>query len=342
MEEIWKDIKGYEGLYQVSTLGRVRSVSHEVIDSIGRHSIKEGKALSLRKSTQTGYPTINLTKNGKYTSFNVHRLVAEAFIPNPNNLPCVNHKDESRDNNVVDNLEWCTYGYNNMYGTAPERRNKSLREYFDEHTIAGHDLPTRHVVQYSLSGDIVREFNSINAAERELGLKPSSGISACCHGKLKIAYGFVWRFEGEPFSLEEYKSKRHQKFVIKRDANGEEIARYTSMSAAATANGFDRKLLRKTNSINGYTYDVEKKENEYIPKGHKGPRPDLIDKGTKKVYQYTKDGKFVAEYNSIKEAAIAMGGIKRSSDIINCAKGNLRSAFGFDWRYNKKNKQLWT
>jgi hypothetical protein len=333
MEEIWKDIKGYEGLYQVSTLGRVRSVSREVIDSIGRHSIKEGRILSLRNSTQTGYPTTNLTKDGKCASFNVHRLVAEAFIPNPNNLPCVNHKDESRNNNIVSNLEWCSYRYNNTYGTAVKRRNESLVRFYEKHNEL-----LSPVVQYSKSGEIICEYRSIREAEKIIGLEKSSGISACCHGKLKIAYGFVWRFKGEPFSIEEYKPKRHQKFVIKRDANGEEIARYTSMSAAATANGFDRKLLRKTNSINGYTYDVEKKENEYIPKGHKGPRPDLIDKGTKKVYQYTKDGKFVAEYNSIKEAAIAMGGIKRSSDIINCAKGNLRSAFGFDWRYNKKKK----
>ncbi len=336
MEEVWKDIKGYEGLYQVSNLGRVKSVTHDVIDSIGRHSVKEGRILSLRNSTKTGYPTINLAKDGKFKSFNIHRLVAEAFIPNPKNLPCVNHKDESRDNNCVNNLEWCTYKYNNTYGTASERRTKRLREYFNSHEVIGHPHHVKPIVQYSLSGKVVREFTSINAAERELGFSPSSGISACCSGKLHTAYGYVWRFKDEQFSSIESKPKRHQKFVIKRDAAGNEIARYKSVSEAAKENGFERHTLRKTNIIGGYVYEIEKKDNEFIPKGHKGSRPDLKGKGTKKVYQYAKDGTFVAEYNSVKDAAIAMGGASKGPDISNCANGKLLSAFGFDWRFKKK------
>lgn len=336
MKEIWKDIKDYEGLYQVSTFGRVKSLPKTYIDSMGRHSQRKEKLMSLRISSRTGYPTVNLSKCNMTKTHSVHRLVAEAFIPNPKNLPCINHKDESRDNNRVENLEWCTYQYNNTYGTAIERRNESLRRYFDTHEVIGHEGKSSHIIQFSLSGDIIREFRSIDEAERELKLGKSSGVSACCNKKLKTAYGFVWRFKGEPFSLEEYKPKRHQKFVIKRNAGGEEVARYKSVSEAAKENGFERHALLKTNVIDGFVYDVEKKENEFIPTGHKGPRPDLIGKCAKKIYQYTKDGAFVAEYNSIKEAAIAMGSEKRSSDIINCAKGNIRSAFGFDWRYKKK------
>ena len=331
MKEIWRDIKGYEGLYQVSNLGRVRSVTHDIVDSLGRRSTKEGKILSLRKSSQTGYPTINLLKDGDTTSCNIHRLVAEAFIPNPNNLPCVNHKDESRDNNCVDNLEWCSYQYNNTYGTAQKRRTESLARFYDTH-----DEVLKPVVQYSTKGELIREYRSIREAERTLGLEVSSGISACCAHKLNTAYGYVWRFKDEPFSIKENKPKRHQKFVIKYDANGNEVARYKSVSEAAKINGFERHALQKCSVIDGYTYEVERKENEFIPTGHKGPRPDLKGKCAKKIYQYTKDGQFVAEYNSIREAAIAMGSIKRTSDITNCAKGNLRSAFGFDWRYNKK------
>lgn len=335
MKEVWKDVKDFEGLYQVSNLGRVRSVTHDVVDTLGRHSTKEGKILSLRNSTQTGYPTINLNKDGKYKSFNVHRLVAEAFIPNPNKLPCVNHKDESRDNNCVDNLEWCTYKYNNTYRTAPERKMKSLREYFNSHEVIGHPHHGQPIVQYTLSGKVVREFTSINAAERELCLGPSSGISACCAHKLNTAYGYVWRFKDEPFSIKENKPKRHQKFVIKYDADGKEVARYKSVSEAARINGFERHSLQKCNVIDGYTYEVERKVNEFIPTGHKGPRPDLIGKGAKKVYQYTKDRVLVAEYNSVREAAVAMGSEMRSSDISNCANGKLLSAFGYDWRYKK-------
>lgn len=331
MEEIWKDIKGYEGIYQVSTIGRVKALPRTVTDSLGRTMRKEERILATRPSSQTGYLSINLTKDGKVKTHSVHRLVAEAFIPNPMELPCVNHKDETRDNNMVDNLEWCTYQYNNTYGTAMERRNASLAKFIAEHLDE-----SKAVIQYSLEGKKIREFACLRDAEKELGLYKNSTVAACCFHQSKTAYGFVWRFKGEPFSLEEYKPKRHQKFVIKRNAEGEEVARYKSVSEAARENGFDRHALQRTNIIDGFTYEVEKKENEFIPTGHKGPRPDLIGKRAKKIYQYTKDGAFVAEYNSIKEAAIAMGSEKRSSDIINCAKGNIRSAFGFDWRYKKK------
>ena len=336
MEEIWKDISGYEGLYQVSSCGRVKALSRVSVDSLGRSTLRGEKMLVANASKQTGYPTVSLSKDGVVKYYNVHRLVAEAFIPNPNNLPCVNHKDESRDNNNVDNLEWCTYGYNNTYGTATQRRNESLRNYWKTHQREPHGIPARHIVQYSLNGERIREFHSIREAERELKTGPSSGISACCNKKMYTAYGFVWRFADEPFSLQESKPKRHQKFVIKRDMDGNEVARYKSVSEAAKENGFERHVLRKTDVVNGFIYEVEKKENEFIPTGHKGARPDLIGKNTKKVYQYTKDGRFVAEYGSIKEAAIAIGNAKRSSDITNCAKGEIPSAYGYIWRYNKK------
>ena len=181
MEEVWKDIKGYEGLYQVSSYGRVKTLARLVIDSIGRETIRKEKVLSTRPSSQTGYPTINLFKDGKRTTVNVHRLVAEAFIPNPNNLPCVNHKDESRNNNFVDNLEWCTYRYNNTYGTVCERKNKSLAKFYDSH-----DEYLSPVDQYSTDGKLIRQFKSIRDAERSIGIEGST-ISPCCHRKIKTA-----------------------------------------------------------------------------------------------------------------------------------------------------------
>lgn len=330
MEERWKDIKDYEGIYQVSTQGRIRALTRCYTDSLGRTVSRRGKMLNVRISSQTGYPSVNLSKDGVAKTNSVHRLVAEAFIPNPDRLPCVNHKDESRDNNIVENLEWCTYQYNNTYGTAVDKKVASLVKFHEEHSD-----DTKAVVQYTTKGERVREFQSLKHAEEEFGLYKNSCITACCFHNTKTAYGFVWRFKGEPFSLEEHKPKRHQKYVIKRDSSGNEVARYESVSDAARENGFNRHVLQKTNVIDGFVYEVEKKDNEFVPKGHKGARPDLIGRGTKRVYQYTKNGEFVAEYESIKAAAIAMGSEKRSSDIINCAKGNIRSAFGFDWRYKK-------
>ena len=115
MEEIWKDIEGYEGLYQVSNLGRVKSFPRK-----GTHTTKE-RILKLTKSNKN-YVIVILKNNYIQKAKSVHRLVAEAFIPNPNNLPQVNHKDENKLNNKVDNLEWCDNIYNCNYGT----RNKRL------------------------------------------------------------------------------------------------------------------------------------------------------------------------------------------------------------------------
>ena len=119
MEE-WKAIAGYEGLYEVSNLGRIKSLSR--IDSRGYK--RNEKILKLNKDSG-GYLKVSLYKNGKPKQYNVHRLVAIAFIPNPDNLPEVNHKDENRINNYVDNLEWCNRKYNCNYGA----RNSKISEY---------------------------------------------------------------------------------------------------------------------------------------------------------------------------------------------------------------------
>ena len=117
MEE-WRDIKGYEGLYQVSNLGRVKSFNYK------GHKGYEG--ILKPKLDSRGYDMVGLYRNNKRSFFNIHRLVAQAFIPNPNNLPQVNHKDENKVNNCVSNLEWCTNEYNQNYGTRNKRIGKSL------------------------------------------------------------------------------------------------------------------------------------------------------------------------------------------------------------------------
>lgn len=115
MEEIYKDIKGYEGLYQVSNYGRVKSLNYR----------RTGKERLLKQILHTnGYFYVRLYKSNKW--FSIHRLVAETFIPNPENLPCVNHKDEVKTNNHVDNLEWCTNEYNLNFGSRNERISETL------------------------------------------------------------------------------------------------------------------------------------------------------------------------------------------------------------------------
>ena len=122
-EEIWKPIVGYEGLYEVSSYGRVRSL--DKYDS--RNCFRKGKVLSPFKD-RYGYLSVVLSCNGKCKTINVHRLVAKAFLPNPDNLPQVNHKNEDKSDNRVDNLEWCDSKYNNNYGTRKDRvRNSRIK-----------------------------------------------------------------------------------------------------------------------------------------------------------------------------------------------------------------------
>lgn len=163
MEE-WKEIEGYEGLYEVSNLGRVRSIDRVLMQpnkwGFISSNYYKGKILS-PKITKCGYCSINLSKDNKAKMVTVHRLVAKAFIPNPDNLPYVNHKDEVKSNNQAENLEWCTPKYNINYGTGVMRtRMKNMKP----------------VIQYDLSGNLIERFESVSAASIKTGI-PQGWIS---------------------------------------------------------------------------------------------------------------------------------------------------------------------
>ena len=178
MEEIWIDIEGYEGKYEVSNLGRVRSLD-QMLSYASRwgtiaYRPTKGKVLTQR-TISGGYKGVLIKVQGKTEMKLVHRLVANAFVPNPQNLETVNHIDEDKTNNHVDNLEWCTRKYNQNY-------NEHYKIYY------------KPVIQFTKDGTEVGRYESLKAAQEATGV-PSSYISGALRGRQRTAGGFRWQFQ---------------------------------------------------------------------------------------------------------------------------------------------------
>lgn len=173
MIEIWNNIENLEG-YQISNLGRVKSLPK---------TINKGKIVQHRCEkiltphfNSDGYLCININYKGINKKYFIHRLIAKAFIPNPNNYPCINHIDENKLNNSISNLEWCTYKYNINFGTAMQRRVEKQ---------------SKSVIQYDLQGNKIAEYNSIKEASIATGINKNS-IGYCCKQE---AGGYKWKYK---------------------------------------------------------------------------------------------------------------------------------------------------
>lgn len=181
---IWKDVSGYEGLYQVSNLGEVRSLGRYINSGITDKRFLRGRTLK-PKVRKEGYLEVALYKNHRKKWITVHRLVAKTFIPDPEHLPQVNHKDENKENNKVGNLEWCSAQYNINYGTRNVRMANS-------NTNGKQSKP---ILQISLDGRLIKLWPSLREAERH-GFDHRH-ISACCRGKVMTAGGYRWKYAEE-------------------------------------------------------------------------------------------------------------------------------------------------
>lgn len=165
--ELWRDIPNYEGLYQVSNYGQVKS-------------LKQRKEKLLKQAKEkNGYYSVSLNKDGNSETNTIHRLVAKAFIENPNNYPCVNHKDGNKGNNCVDNLEWVNH-------------SKNMKHAYKTRLTQG---PIKRVNQYDLEGNYIKTWKSITEARQELNI--GFHISDVCNGKRNHAGGYIWRYVEE-------------------------------------------------------------------------------------------------------------------------------------------------
>lgn len=185
--ERWRDIKDYEGLYQVSNFGRVRSFDKYIKCRNNHLRLLKGRILSNTIEKVLGYYVVGLTKNGVKEHFRIHRLVAEAFIPNPHNLPTVDHINAIRTDNRVENLRWADMKL--------QMNNEATKEHLIDYKYNRKDQ-SKPVLQYTLDGQFVAEYPSIIETQRQTGICRVA-ISRCCLGKphYNTAGGYIWKYK---------------------------------------------------------------------------------------------------------------------------------------------------
>ena len=226
VEEIWRDIDGWEDYYMISNTGKVYSKKKNLIKKTSHN--------------KDGYESVGLYKDGERFGAFVHRLVAKAFVPNPDSLPIVNHKDENPMNNHANNLEWCTYSYNNTYKDIHIKRAKKTGN---------------TVYQYDSNGDLIEEHYSCRSAAKFIGTKADSNICSCCNGESLTAYGYVFSYQKLDKEEVLYRFKKSE--LLKLRKNNEKlsksvnqydlamnlIATYPSTQEAGRKLGFSSSLI---------------------------------------------------------------------------------------------------
>lgn len=319
--EVWKVIEVCE-TYSISNYGRVKSHAR-MIKSKG-DLMRPIKERILKVRLYFGYPKVSLLINGKIRLVSVHRLVAAAFLANPQKLSVINHKNEIRHDNRAINLEWCTPKYNANYGTGKKRAAMTR--------IEKHG---KTICQYKQDGTLFARHTSITTAARQTGYLLSQ-IWRALVGKSITYKGYIWRYEGEPF--DKYRLKRdysqeyhpHGRAIVQYSLSGELLKVYEGGSREV------EKDYPNISSIRGCLYGKNKTAYGYIWRYYGEIPPQAIPQ-KRKIVQYSLDYEFIAIYESLSEAAHAVNS-KHETPISNCLHGRAMTAYGYIWKYEDEGK----
>jgi hypothetical protein len=194
-EEIWKDIEGFEGLYQISSFGRVKSLPKKWVmtNNFGTFWVMKDERILSPVISNKGYYVLSLVKNKRKKQFRVHQLVATHFLENNGNYNCINHIDGDKLNNNIENLEYCTHSHNQKeaFRLGLKQPSKSMLGRLDD--LCPNSIP---INQYTLDGVFIKRWNSAREAMRHMG-KKSNKIYMCCKHRKSQMYGYKWEYADE-------------------------------------------------------------------------------------------------------------------------------------------------
>lgn len=315
--EEWTDIKGFEGYYQISNYGRVKSVGRTY--KAGYLTIHRADFILKLSMSKQSYLRAHLLKDRRRYIMSVHRLVAFHFLDNSNCYPIVNHKNENPKNNRVENLEWCTAKYNANYGSAKKRRVANF--------ISNN---SKSICQYDKNGVLIKEYSSIKNVTNKTGFDRHS-ISSVCNGRHYTGYGYIWRYKGDPFDKYPINYDKHKKSgkngraVVKYDLCGNIVKIYKG-GLKELLDDFKNFYSIKT-CLNGFSKTAYGFIWRY--EGQDPPQPIV----KRKIVKYSLQGIEISRYNSVAEAVRDMG-YGSTSAIISNLKKETHKSYNYIWQYD--------